>query len=125
LIDLRTFREPRTAGIDRERPLCPGSPWYMGQSANSPAAPPADVIERDVDTAVLAVVEVATVDRVEDGAGLPDPEQPASASASTNTVAPTRTLPATLRSRDAPRRLPTRLGDLITGDRRIVTDPRL
>jgi hypothetical protein len=71
----------------------------MGQSAGLPEAPPVDVIEGDVDAVVLAVVEVTAVDRVGDGAGLPDPKQPASANASTNTVAATRTPPITLRSR--------------------------
>jgi hypothetical protein len=66
--------------MDCDRPLCEGSPWYIGQAAGAPAVPLADA------------VEVAAAGGVEDGAGLADPEQPAAARASRTINAPARRL---------------------------------
>ena len=65
-----TLGEPLTFGMDRDRPLCEGSPWYIGQSGGAAAVPLADAAEDG------AAAEVAAAGGVEDGAGLADPEQP-------------------------------------------------
>src|SRR5665213_195069 len=103
LIDLMTFSDPRTSGVDGDKPLCAASPWYIGQSDGVPAVPTSDVVKVCVGITVAgAAVEVGGVDRVEgDGAGLADPPHAAAARASTTNHAPKRRLP--LRSRCATR----------------------
>jgi hypothetical protein len=76
--------------MDGDRPLCEGSPWYIGQSGGVPAVPPADA-EAGEDG---GAVEVADAGGVEDGAGLAGPEQPAAVRASRPTSAPARQRPA-------------------------------
>jgi hypothetical protein len=82
--------------MDRDRPLCAASPWYIGQSGGAPAVPLADVVEVCEDGVAVtgAAAEVADVD----GAELADPEQPATARASSTTSTLARKLPATPRS---------------------------
>src|SRR6476659_9722709 len=79
--------------MDGDRPLCEGSPWYIGQSFGAPAVPLADAVEDG------AAGEVAAAGGVEDGAGLADPEQPAAARASRTINTPARRLTAPPRAR--------------------------
>jgi hypothetical protein len=83
LIDSVTLGEPLTFGMDRDRPLCEGSPWYIGQSGGAAAVPLADAVE-----------DGAAAGGVEGGAGLADSEQPAAARASRTIDAPARRLTA-------------------------------
>src|ERR1700735_1514231 len=95
LIDLMTCSEPVTSGIDRDRPLCEASPWYIGQFGVVPAVSFADV-EVCGDGVTL---EAADVEGVEGDARVAGAAQPAAASASRTTSAPARTPPATPRAR--------------------------
>jgi len=70
--------------MDRDRPLCEGSPWYIGQSGGALAGAVEDG----------TAAEVAAAGGVEDGAGLADPEQPTAARASRTINAPARRLTA-------------------------------
>jgi hypothetical protein len=77
--------------MDRDRPLCEGTPWYIGQLGGSPV-PPADVAGGWEDGAGSDGVGV---DGLDDGAWLAVPEQPVPASASRTINAHARMLPAT------------------------------
>src|SRR5215813_12788377 len=93
LIDSVTVGAPLTFGMECDRPLCEGSPWYIAQSGGAPAVPLADAVEDG------AAVEVAAAGGVEDGAGLADPEQPIATRASRTINAPARRLAARPRAR--------------------------
>jgi hypothetical protein len=105
LIDAMTFSAPFTSGIDGDRPLCPASPWYIGQPGAAPAVPLAEAAGV---WAAGGEVEVAGL--ADDGAGvaagaeLAAPEQPA-ARASSTISAPARRRPATPRVRRSTRHL--------------------
>src|SRR6201989_244190 len=74
--------------MDRDKPLCEGPPWYMGQWGGAAAVRLADAVE-----------DGAAAGGVEGGAGLADPEQPAAARASRTIDAPARRLTARPRAR--------------------------